>query len=162
MVHVQINIGPEDRQWLTELLASLPEGSEITVNGPGAGGSRALPGDVQEMLARANPQAREPLARFLAGELSDRNAQYRLKTGRDPYVRLLVPGPQYKGSYVYANMTGKVTFRLPGEHAQGCQFAHALDVVETDPYRVRLYLTSADALEEAHRLAGEAAGLAQG
>ena len=62
---------------------------------------------------------------------------------------------------MYSSHSGPVVtpyraLRLPNEYAPGCDHAFARNVNDSDPYGVRVRLTSAEAVAEAHRFAGEA------
>ena len=68
-----------------------------------------------------------------------------------------VPGPRRRGAYAYVTpATANVNLRLPKEYADGCQYAFARNVRDSDPYAIRVRLTSVEALDEARKLAGEA------
>jgi hypothetical protein len=158
-VHIQVS-GPEDLPWVSELLRSVGE-AEIIVSGPDQR-TEPQPSALQEdtlalLQQKATPAARPLLEQFISGETTRRQAVQELGQGKTVLVRLYMSGPRNLGAYVAIDpKNSNLTFRLPKECAEGCNYAFARDVKDGDPYAVRMLLTSGEALAEAHRLAGEA------
>jgi hypothetical protein len=165
-IRVNIQLGPEDGPWFAELLRSLGE-AEVTVSGPEQHQGRLASPLQEDTLAllqqKASPSARPFMEQFLSGEVTERHASDVLGRGKAGYVRLYVPGPRLLGAYATVAVSGGyVTLRLPKEYAKGCDYAFARDVQDRDVYAVRVRLTSAEAVDEARRLAGEAYALVLG
>jgi len=163
-IKVHIQLGPEDGPWFAELLRSVGD-AEITVSGPeqhAQSHANPLQEDTLALLQqKASPANRQLLEQFIAYEVTARHASDVLGRSKTGYVRLYVPGPRHLGAYAYVAVAAAyVNLRLPKEYAKDCRYAFARNVKEGDPYGVRVRLTSAEAVAEAQRLAGEAYGLA--
>jgi hypothetical protein len=158
-VHIQLG-GPEDLPWVAELLRSVGD-AEITVSGPEQHAEPQASALQQDTLAllqqKASPAARPLLEQFISGETTTRQAVQVLGQGKKVLLRLYVPGPRDLGAYAVIDpKNSNLAFRLPKECAAGCNHAFARNVQDSDPYGVRMLLTSGEAVAEAHRLAGEA------
>ena len=159
-IRVHIQLGPEDGPWFAELLRSVGD-AEITVSGPEQHAepqASALQEDTLALLQqKASLTARPLLEQFISGEVTTRQAVQVLGHGKTVLVRLYVPGPRDLGAYVVIDpKNSNMSFRLPRECAAGCNHAFARNVKDSDPYGVRMLLTSGEAVAEARRLAGEA------
>lgn len=159
-IKVTIQLGPEDGPWFADLLRSVGD-AEITVLGPeqhSESQTSPLQAETVALLQqKASPATRQNLEQFISDEVSTRHASDVPVGRKSNYVRLHVPGPRHRGAYAYVSPgTANVNFRLPKEYANGCQHAFARNVIDSDPYAVRVRLTSAEAVAEARRLAGEA------
>ncbi|MBO3752798.1 hypothetical protein J5X84_42690 [Streptosporangiaceae bacterium NEAU-GS5] len=162
VIKVNIQLGVDELPALMDYLSS--RDAEINVTTAGSeqdtrpDPSVLKPETLELLGARATPDTREMLTRFIAEEIRQRNAIDEPGSGQASYIRLYVPGPRKVGAYVYVRPTqGCVDLRLPRHYAEGCQAAYARDVKANDPYAIRVRLDSAKALEEAHRLAEQAA-----
>lgn len=159
-IKVTIQLGSEDGPWFADLLRSVGD-AEITVLGPEQHPepqTSPLQEDTVALLQQeATPAARQYLEQFILNEVSTRHASDVLGSRNPTYVKLYVPGSRRRGAYAYVTpATANVNLRLPREYADGCQYAFARDVKDGDPNAVRVRLTSAEAVAEARRLAGEA------
>jgi hypothetical protein len=159
-IKVNIQLGPEDGPWFADVLRSIGD-AEITVSGPDQHvepPASVVQEDILSLLQqKASPAARPLLEQFIADEVTARQAAQVLGRGETVYVRLYVPGPRLLGAYAFVEPAGAhVTLRLPKVLAEGCHYAFARDVKDGDPYAVRVRLSSAEAVAEARRLAGEA------
>ncbi|MFF8192181.1 hypothetical protein ACF05L_15285 [Streptomyces bobili] len=160
-IKVTIEASPEDLPALIEALAA--HGAEFSLRTAARSAevpaSSVLDPEVLALLrTRAASQYVNLFVSFVETEVRDHGAVAELGTEKTSYVKLYVPGPRKVGAYCYVRPDRTyLDFRLPVEAAEGCRFAAARNVQPDNAHPVRLPLTTADALPEAHRLARRAA-----
>ena len=135
--------------------------AEITVLGPEQHlepQTSSFQEDTSALLQqKASPATLRYLEQFISDEISTRHASDVLGRGKAGYVRLYVPGSRLLGAYAHVAVAGGyVNLRLPKQYADGYQYAFARNVRDSDPYAIRVRLTSVEAVAEARKLAGEA------
>ncbi|MFE8011363.1 hypothetical protein ACFU3O_01325 [Streptomyces antibioticus] len=160
-IKVSIHANPEELPALIDALAA--HGAEFSLHATARTTETPAPSVLDpEVLAllrtRAASQYADLFVSFVEKEVRAHGAIAELGTEKTSYVKLYVPGPRKVGAYCYVRPDrGCLDFRLPIEAAEGCRFAAARNVQADNAHPVRLPLTVADALPEAHRLARRAA-----
>lgn len=119
-----------------------------------------LPADVEDLINSEVPANRKATAvQFLSaivgwGDVdARRGTSAKLEDGMTRYVRLHRRGTSLGAFAYFRPRRLKVTLRLPKEAALGQQHAEARAVKAKNPYQIKIYLRSAEALEEGLALA---------